>query len=126
MHTYILDDANKPVPEPDIRKWGYWFETANRSVARDHIGKFSVSTVFLGLDRGHGSSFPVLWETMVFADDSGFDEVCQERYTSYEDAVTGHRRVRQRFFRQASIRVRALHALRLFWLKLRGGGKSHA
>lgn len=122
MHTYILDDANKPVPEPNTIKWGIWFETANRShrVAKDHIGKLLVSTVFLGLDHGHGSSPPVLWETMVFTDDTCRNDLHQERYTSYEDAVAGHRRACQRFLRQSSILVRALHALRLLWSKLRG------
>jgi hypothetical protein len=48
-----------------------------------------VSTVFLGLDHGHGGGPPVLWETMIFAHGQEFDQD-QDRYTSHEDAVRGH------------------------------------
>lgn len=69
---YILDARGKPVPEPDLFKWGAWFQenTAARIVARTKVGASEVSTVFLGLDHsfrwGLKPVVPVLWETMVF------------------------------------------------------------
>jgi hypothetical protein len=62
-----------------------------RRVARTEISSdVCVSTVFLGLD--HGSTVegpPVLFETMVFAPDTPFDQE-QERYTTYDEAEAGH------------------------------------
>jgi hypothetical protein len=49
-----------------------------------------VSTVFLGLDHGYGSSKPVLWETMIFGGQN--DQAYQERYASYEQALEGHQK----------------------------------
>jgi hypothetical protein len=49
-----------------------------------------VSTVFLSLDHSWHGPPPVLWETMVFG---GLLDGEQERYTSYRDAVRGHRRM---------------------------------
>jgi len=64
---YILNEDGKPVPEPDLFKWGEWFETAERRVARSEVGNAVVSTVFLGLDHNWWSEGPpILWETMVF------------------------------------------------------------
>ena len=53
-----------------------------------------VSTVWLGLDHGWGSSEkPVIFETMVFGKDLD-PLLCdsQERYTSEESAIAGHER----------------------------------
>lgn len=55
-----------------------------------------VSTVFLGLDHDYtGKGPPVLWETMIFGidipgDEDGYDY--QTRYSSREDALSGHKR----------------------------------
>jgi len=65
---YIL--AGKvPVPCEDLLTWARWIEDHNRDriVRQEEVGKFFVSTVFLGLD--HDFSFegpPLLFETMVF------------------------------------------------------------
>lgn len=87
--TYILDDAGEPVAEPDVLKWGRWFEEiANRRVAEDQIGDVRVSTVFLGIDHNFsGEGLPMLWETMVFS--GPLDEEC-ERYASIAGAIAGH------------------------------------
>lgn len=66
-NLYILDHRGIPVCEPDVVKWSKWFETNQRIVGRDEIGKSTVSTVFLGIDYNFGGiGYPVLWETMVF------------------------------------------------------------
>ena len=77
LTNYILDAIGNPVPEPDVIAWGRWFGTANRHVAQTDINGVHVSTVFLGVDHnftGHGD--PILFETMPFADDSPWDQLC--------------------------------------------------
>lgn len=73
MH-YILEDHN-PILEPDVLKWGKWFESANRIVRKDvatvkldgkNLGEITISTVFLGLDHSFGGGPPMLFETLVF------------------------------------------------------------
>ena len=76
------------VPEPDLMKWGMWFETANRHVADTHIGGIRVSTVFLGIDHQFGRGLPLLFETMVFRGKSGEETW---RYETWQEAEAGHK-----------------------------------
>lgn len=84
---YILKNG-KPVPEPDLYKWGEWFEKPeNRIVKQDKKNGIKVSTVFLALDHNFsGVGPPLLWETMVFAP----DEEDMKRYSSVKAALKGH------------------------------------
>lgn len=68
MHgLYMLDESGTPQPCANVLAWAAWFETADRIVAQTEVGRYEVSTVFLGVDHGFGhTSRPVLWETMVF------------------------------------------------------------
>lgn len=68
IDRYILNADGQPVPEPDLMKWAFWFESAQRHVANDVIDGVRVSTVFLGLDHSWNLGPPVLWETMVFGE----------------------------------------------------------
>jgi hypothetical protein len=66
-------------------------------VAADEVGRYWVSTVWLGLDHGFGfgRGAPVIFETMIFVHDGGDDEPYQnacERYCTEAEAVEGHRR----------------------------------
>lgn len=99
--SYILDADGAPVRCDDTAAWGEWFEQASlsgdRVVARDEIGRYTVSTVFLGLDHDFtGRGPPVLWETMIFADD-GYDDLdCageMQRYSALDAARLGHARI---------------------------------
>jgi hypothetical protein len=86
---YILDDENNPVPAT-LMEWAEFFEnTPRRIVAQDYPRpKVLVSTVFLGLDhRFVGDGPPLLFETMVFRDGDG-DE--QMRYATWAEAEAGH------------------------------------
>lgn len=84
-------------PCHDSLEFARWFEDVERRrIARDRIGGFEVSTIFLGIDHrfeGLADGEPVLWETMVFADvgvalpDDVPDTV---RYTSEPMARLGH------------------------------------
>lgn len=35
---YILDAEGNPIVEPDVVKWGRWFNSSDRYVAKDEIG----------------------------------------------------------------------------------------
>jgi len=106
---YVLDADGQPVEVEDIREWGVWYQTAERRLARDVVGPYIVSTVFLGLDHQWGGGPPVLWETMVFDERvrpspdfaDHFPELAasmphsmldleMNRYSSKADALRGH------------------------------------
>lgn len=93
---YILDEDGNPKGEPDFMAWAKWFEenSEKRIVARTKVGKHTVSTVFLGLEHNFGmEGKPILWETMVFADDRKPGEDIYEfteRHVSKEEAQEYH------------------------------------
>jgi len=97
MIKAILNEKHEVIPEPDIMKWGTWFESADRIVKQETIGNKRISTVFLGLD--HSFCFDSifggkqLWfETMVFLIGSYQDEY-MDRYATWDEAVIGHERI---------------------------------
>jgi hypothetical protein len=85
---YILVNG-EPVEEPDLTKWGEWFEgnSTERIVARTKIGDAEVSTVFLSIDHSFLEKGPVLWETMVFGGPLGGK---MNRYRTRAQAEAGH------------------------------------
>lgn len=90
MAWYILDENNKPVKATSIMEAADWMEKnpERKAVKQEHIGDIFISTVFLGLDHAWNSDIPVLWETMIFG---GEHDQYQDRYTSVEDALEGHK-----------------------------------
>lgn len=89
MTNYILVDG-KPTEEPDIIKWGKWFQDADRHVAQDDDEKYKISTIFLGINHNFGEEGPpLLFETMVFKRGSWSEEDCA-RYATQEEAEAGH------------------------------------
>jgi hypothetical protein len=90
IKLYMLDADNHVVDVSNLITWGEFMETGNRGVGYTQItSEIAVSTVFLGLDhRFFGKGPPILFETLVFGgplDGEG------GRYSSYDDAETGHR-----------------------------------
>ena len=65
---YVLDAEGNPIREDDQTTWNAFMRDADRRrVALDAAGKWTVSTVFMGMDHDVvGSGPPVLWKTMVF------------------------------------------------------------
>ena len=86
-HRAILINK-KVVPCEDLRTWAQWIQQAHRHVEETHIGQVRISTVFLGLDHGFGR-VPLWFETMIFG---GEHDQYQERYNSWTEAETGHKR----------------------------------
>ena len=81
-------DGHTPVPCKDALKWSAWFEDINKRVAKTTVGRFWVSTVFLGLDHGlSGKGLPLLFETMVFDKE---ESIYQKRCCTWDEAVKQH------------------------------------
>lgn len=87
--TYILD-GKTPVLEPDLHKWGEWYETANRVVRQAILGDVRLSTVFLGLDYQWMDGPPLLFETMIFG---GPRDQETHRYSTWDEAEAGHKKL---------------------------------
>lgn len=90
---YILD-GRTPVRCDDLYEWAQGLESSKyhkgRHVADTHIGVYRVSTIFLGIDHNFGSAGPpILFETMVFKNDSFDDHYC-DRYSTWDEAERGH------------------------------------
>ncbi len=94
---YILDVEGNPVPEPNLMTWSAWFENADLTIERTHIGEAEVVTAFLGRDHAHGDGPPVLYETTVFNVPHDWEPV---RHGTLAEAKRGHaamvERVRKR------------------------------
>ena len=99
---YILKNK-EAVAINDVKVWGAWFETADRTVMRTYKeggDKTSfISTVFLGLDHSYGGE-PLLFETMVFDEDGGDYEV---RCRTWDQAVEQHCRAVLQFYGQVIV-----------------------
>lgn len=88
---YILK-GKTPAPEPDVIKWGQWFETADRTVALDTFGDIVVSTVFLAIDQNYsGKGRPQFFETCAFFDSNKSEII--DQYSSWDEAEVGHKKV---------------------------------
>ena len=87
MNKYILE-GKQPIKVDDILEWARWYQTGNRIVEQTQIGDVKVSTVFLGIDHALRCGEPILFETMIFGGD---DDQCQARYSTWDEAVKGHR-----------------------------------
>jgi hypothetical protein len=94
---YILDADGNPVPEPDLMTWSAWFENADLTIERTHVGEAEVVTAFLGRDHAHGDGNPVLYETAVLHVPHDWEPL---RYGTLAEARKGHlemvERVRRR------------------------------
>lgn len=91
MH-YILDGKiiRKPRSYREIMISFVWFEKY-RFVARETIiAGVEVSTVFLGMDHNWGGGEPLLFESMIFAEDKPPIDCNQMRYHTYQAAMAGH------------------------------------
>ena len=94
--THFILEGKEPKPV-DLMTWAKWYETANRTVARDIVNDYLVSTVFLGLDhRFDDGGPPLLFETMVFPrcgkTVNYMLEEFAERASTWDEAEACHRR----------------------------------
>jgi len=90
---YFNLDENNNVVECEQKDWCDLYETKDgqerRRVGWDEVNGFEVSTVFLGLDHGHGyTGRPLLFETMIFG--NGELDNYQTRCSTWDEAVKMH------------------------------------
>lgn len=84
-HMYYHRDGTPATQEESMELFG-----KSRVVKQETTPSgFFVSTVFLVLNHAFGEGPPLIFETMVFSDDSGRDLDC-ERYSTEEEARAGH------------------------------------
>lgn len=95
MHDKFILVDKVAVEESDLMKWGKWMEKKNaRRVASTKLDDGThISTVFLGLNHNFDDEGPpLLFETMVFLKDGKGGEDYMERYTTYKEAESGHKK----------------------------------
>lgn len=86
----MYDREGKPI---GMRDWGRLLgDREYRVVAKDTVGAYEVSTVWLGVDHGFSGGPPVIFETMVFGAGHPGDLDCW-RYCTEAEAQRGHAEV---------------------------------
>lgn len=86
LGLYVLR-GRLAVPVETIEEWGEMFASRDRIVAVEQLGRYVISTVFLGVDHNLFGELPILFETMIF----GGAEY-QERCGTWEEAIDMHER----------------------------------
>lgn len=85
---YILDADRNPVAAKSILEWGeFMHNDSQRRVALAKFGTAEISTVFLGMNYGHGRGTLRVFETAIFDDD---DVMVIDRYATWAEAEAGH------------------------------------
>ena len=94
MEYWILDKDHNVIQANDALEWGEFFQDFNnRRVALTYLPDGTrISTVFLGIDHGVGTGTVLLFETMVFHNNSDLESDV-ERYPTWTKAKEGHKRM---------------------------------
>lgn len=88
---YYILDGHEPVPAT-FEQWAAKNISFPKEwlIARDTVGDYEISTVFLSLDRNLGSGPPILFETMIFGPEGGKLSLRTRRYPTWDAAEKGH------------------------------------
>ena len=102
---YILNEARQVV-SATLEEWSDYYNTNDRHLCKTQVRDGAwVSTVFLGIDHGWGGGTPLVFESMAFTCehekhiafgrevDGVGEELDQERYCTYDQALRGHERM---------------------------------
>lgn len=90
MMYYLNEDKTYRVAT--TIEWGMQFEKMDRHVGDDIVNGCHVSTVWLGLDHNYFGGRPLVFETMVFDKEGGGRDIYMDRYTTWDEAVEGHKK----------------------------------
>lgn len=85
---YYILEGKTPVPV-ECEKWSEWFATASRRVALYKTKKYTISTVFLGINHGTDKK-PILFETMIFKGGNNMEDLFCARYSTWAEAKENH------------------------------------
>ena len=89
LRMYYILEGGVVRPAQSLDEWAEYF-SKDRVIARDSVGKLTLSTVFLGIDHSTWAGEPpVLFESMVF----GLEDERMERYCTLDEARVGHARL---------------------------------
>lgn len=99
---YYKLEGKTVVPCDQVCEFSRWFETADRIVKQEQVGRFWVSTVFLGIDhRFEEPGPPLVFESAVFTRQTvelmgkkrpGLADHSMERTPTWELALEAHAR----------------------------------
>lgn len=79
-------------------EWCFKFNYFDRHVGKDILNGYLISTVWLGMNHSFFKDHPpLIYETMIFPQDNALPDneelnYYQERYSTYEEALEGHKR----------------------------------
>jgi len=96
LKNYILV-GKTPVRCDDFKKWHKAFINGPRKLVETERDRLVISTVFLGINHQYNERDLILFETMAFRTPE-FEQVDCERYSNWDDAITGHVKMCQQFF----------------------------
>lgn len=89
---YRLNDNNE-IEECTPSQAEEFIHSERKIVRQEYVGEKFVSTVMLTIDHNflrYGD--PILFETMIFGNNSGLESYCA-RYRTYQEALRGHNEV---------------------------------
>ena len=90
---FVLDARGEPIEEKDFTIWTWWFEQADRSVARTDVApQVTVLTTFSGFDPNANGGAPRLFETRVLG---GVLDGEEARHASKAEALRAPCRTRR-------------------------------
>lgn len=95
---YCLND-DRSVSECSAEDWSKQFEemsqAGTRRIGSEYIDGKHVSTVWLGANHSfYGGNKPLVFETLIFDGSKHDDNYC-ERYSTWDEAVKGHKKAVQ-------------------------------
>jgi len=89
FNKYILM-GKTPIVCNDLMKWAKWMEIKKRIVKQEKVGRYRVSTIFLGLDHSFmDGAEPLLFETMIFLSTPPTKEKKGEKFEDYYKRMKG-------------------------------------
>lgn len=116
---FILDENNNVVPV-SFTDYIKWLKNAapttmlGKHIAKTTIGDVTVSTVFVGINMGIHSGPLVVFESQAYSHVEGEEtqwELDIDRYSTYEQAVKGHKAMVKRVFSDKRLELLVLHGL---------------
>lgn len=91
---FILRDK-KIIPCDNSDEWEKFYTSSERIISRTRVGKYEVSTVFLGINHSSNNESPLFFETMIFYKRNGkilqSTMNYQTRCGTYDEALKMHR-----------------------------------
>jgi len=94
MNIYFKLNGKEVVPATQDEFCEMW-RGSERFLQQTPVGDMTVSTVFLGLDHGFGGEHGIFFETMILNAPGKLMDF-QVRYSTYDEAMRGHREALRR------------------------------